>query len=381
MNNPFEPPRTTPEKATAALARTIPFNVVVGSQDVNAATGQIRSTVTLIFVLIPLMLLNLLLLIGFLRHGLANSDSPLPVISMMLISGIMGLLLWRNLSATTRIMNSYPLAFGHMWGQFSADGVHITTEHGSSFHPLRALLYAEVRNRVLIFAFDRNSIVRYYLPERAFTQGGFDEVAAFLTSSATPLPAGDLVDERVLVRENLLPIELEPNAIAISGCLTMDDFCQSEVRQLIALYRRKVFLWVCSLCFVFSALPIAMYLYSQKLLLAFVVAAIGTWLILRLLKRTRRALGAHHRPDQVLLELKGGIEAAGLHVATPLGVSKSNWSMFVSFAKTGDIVSLRLPGTSGHHVILTRRLFSKESDWTRAIAILESSIPTAEGRH
>ncbi|MEZ6133768.1 MAG: hypothetical protein R3C53_02545 [Pirellulaceae bacterium] len=367
--NPFQPPVSVTSGPIASLDGIIPFQIHVETYDVEAAVRP--SFGRLVWPVLLFMLAGLFCLSLISSDAAFSSRRAVSLLMAVLLFSLCGLSIWNFFTISRRIANGNPLALGQLYGDISEAGIRICSPLGESWHPIAALSSAAVNRRILIISFDRNLLTRYFFPERAFAMGDFDRVAAFLTAQAAHQfvgSKGNIVDDRLLDREKLLPLDLPPDAIPFAGCLTLDDLRRSNLKHRLRSLKRKILVCTVIVNLVVGVLILEMA--RAKLLVGgLALGGMLLWVNWRLLGQLRRGLGVGQQANQRLSEYHGGLTAENIYLASSVGRTRYRWAGFTQLTIADDIISLRLPGTFEQSIILPRSMFDDEA-WLQAQAIV-----------
>ncbi len=372
--NPYAPVATG-EPVLAWTDQRFAFDTDVTSQDVIGALRRPRQFfIMALWLMLPFSVLALVLL-GSLLAGQAPN-------SLLATCGMLGLLMtyflwnaWRNLGPALGLkrIRGNPLILGPVRGSFDKDYYRWQREHCQGVCRTESMCYAIARGSMLEFAFDQPRLAIHMLPARAFDAGGFEQLRDLLTQIAktsTALPTQGMVDPRMLEQERLIRLDLSPDASRFEGTFRTRDVLESALQS----YLRQA-LWRSFL--VMGGVDLVLFL----LLFWLTPLGIGWFAVLGLLlflnwsffKSYRAGVAWTHSPDLTLMHVCGGVSSANVTMGSPVGAATYQWDVFEDAYYTENTVSLRLPGTIGHHVVLTRHLFRDEADWQTALELCQAN--------
>ncbi len=215
----------------------------------------------------------------------------------------------------------------------------------------------------------------HVLPQRAFADGCFEPAAKLLIQNALASkvsPAAGVIDQRQVQADQFFQIEMPEVGISFSGPLTTRDVLASPLS--IQTKKAKWILIAISVLVNLFALFTFIFLFNKMPLeLGIMLFAFILFLNVQFWRVYRANLNWTKTPDQVLMQSRGVIRTQALYATTPTGASIYRWDIFTEATIQDEIISLALPGKLGHRVILSRRQFASDNDWSQAKEIIRGN--------
>ncbi len=374
--NPYAPPTVALGFAVNEPQR-YDFEAEVLESDVHRATRQIGRFL-LAFAFLGFILFSSATLIFYsLRSGPTGSYLILLCVVPLLlfILFLMLKLAWLNIGpgmGRQRVLAT-PLILGHKHGTITDSEIRVSSGKGTSIHPLESCCYAEVRSDTLVFAFDQRRLMLCVLPRRAFAAGCFERAAKLLVQNAMATkasPAAGVIDQRLLQADQFFQIEM-PDGVAFSGPLTTREILASPLRNQANSVKWRLLLLIGFFNLLLLATFSFLY-YRLRIELGLVLLATTVYMNYKMWKIYRVSLKWSKSPDQVLMQMRGVIDDQALYVTTPIGASIYRWDIFTEATIQNELMSLALPGKLGHRVILSRRQFASDNDWSKAKELIRA---------
>ncbi len=181
-------------------------------------------------------------------------------------------------------------------------------------------------------------------------------------------PANGVIDERLQTGE-FYPVDFPIDGVHFSGAVTSREVLASPLRN----QATKLKWMLLGVSIFITSMPLLLVVVLRdkiRMEITLLLFAFLLFLNLRLWRVYRRHLDWTKTPDQILLRSKGVLGHHTLHASTPAGASIYRWDIFTEATIQNDVISLALPGTLGHRVLIVRSQFADDSDWSRAKEII-----------
>jgi hypothetical protein len=215
-----------------------------------------------------------------------------------------------------------------------------------------------------------------YLPARLFEDfEGAQALAKDLsTTSRRVLPGDDRI--KVLVPENL--VNCGPaGVVRFAGPILGRDFLTNQVKRRLWTVWFTVIFWIAFICIVGSC---AWKITDSKPITAGITFVAAVTVYKRRLQQLVHALRSFRttsdEKDNVLMSLRGWLDAEGMAAWNALSDTRSMWSSFESYS-VKDQDTIVLQRGPGMFVALNRRLFASDEDWNTALSYVAKHVPPA----
>ncbi|MCA9057001.1 MAG: hypothetical protein KDA85_00820, partial [Planctomycetaceae bacterium] len=177
-------------------------------------------------------------------------------------------------------------------------------------------------------------------------------------------------------------LPLPDDMVRMQGTILIQDLHASAMRQEMSaqLFRFALRLAAAVLLpFVLGIILIAEWLNDRGEFLIFGAAmlAVTAFVLIRAMMAWRNNASIWKQGERILMRVRGGVSNAGICTYTAVSGIWYAWSAFEDYRESPGVISVRLPGTFRHHLVLIRGLFNTEADWEQATMQIRQHVPPA----
>ncbi len=281
------------------------------------------------------------------------------------------------LNRGNRFAAKFPTLLGQISGRLTTRRFEFEWNHGKSWTDIRMLRVLHLDRRGTLFS----GGLQYYLPARVFDDFDAARKLARSIGRIGPVPAlGSEELTRAISPEQLT--YTTGNGISFVGPIFVQDFAGTPVGKAI---QRARWAWVWLLLisglvglFVGSfteSIPIGGSIAGGLFLYLWFVSHLPVW-------RQQQQLADHtDGSPTVAYRVAGSVSDDWISAETAVGGGRYQWAAFDTYKPLdADRISLCLRGKVPHLVLLTRRQFQTDEDWSRALALIEKNVGTKLGK-